>query len=208
MRVEPKVTIQNVVASARFEHRIDLKAVVRAFPDADYRPERFPGLVFRLKKPKSSCLIFETGRMVSTGTRSVREARRAVLTLARELSKNGIVVIGTPELQIQNIVASVDLGNVTIPLDDFIYAAHKLGRTVIYEPDQFPGAIYRMENPQVVFLVFTTGKLVCVGAKREEDVYRATENLQRILQKMHLIIREGENFGSIDRFDGKIDRSS
>jgi len=190
MRVEPEVTIQNVVASARFQHRIDLKAVVRAFPDADYRPERFPGLVFRLKKPKSSCLIFETGKMVSTGTKSVKQARRAVLTVARELSKNGIVVIGTPEVQIQNIVASVELGNVTIALDDFIYAAHKLGRTIIYEPDQFPGAIYRMKDPQVVFLVFATGKLVCVGAKIEEDIYRAAHKLLGILEKMHVIIRE------------------
>lgn len=190
MRVEPKVTIQNVVASARFQHRIDLKAVVRAFPEADWRPERFPGLVFRLKEPKSSCLIFETGRMVSTGTKSVKQARRAVLTVAGELSKNGIVVIGTPELQIQNIVASVDLGNVTIALDDFVYAAHKLGTTVIYEPDQFPGAIYRMKDPQVVFLVFTTGKLVCVGAKIEEDIYRAAHKLLGILEKMHVIIRE------------------
>jgi len=98
-----------------------------------------------------------------------------------------------PKVTIQNVVASVDLGNVTIALDDFVYAAYKLGRTVIYEPDQFPGAIYRTENPQVVFLVFTTGKLVCVGAKREEDIYRATENLLRILKKMHVITRESEN---------------
>lgn len=190
MRVEPKVTIQNVVATARFQHRIDLKAIVRAFPEADWKPETFPGLVFRLKNPKSSCLIFGTGRMVSTGTKSEREARRAVLTVARELSKNGMMIIGNPEVQIQNVVASIDLGKVTIALDDFIYAAHKLGKGVIYEPDQFPGAIYRMEHPQVVFLVFATGKLVCAGAKTEEDVYRATEKFLGILKKMHVITGE------------------
>lgn len=187
---KPEITIQNVVASASFKHHIDLKDIARALPEVEYRPESFPGLVFRVKKPKASILIFGTGRMVCTGAKSEMGARKAVRQVARELTEAGIIITGSPEIAIQNIVASVDLGNVTIDIEEFVYAAHRPGSIVEYEPDQFPGAVYRMENPKVVFLVFTTGKLVCVGAKMEEDIYRATENLLRILEKMHVIAGE------------------
>ena len=184
-----RVTIQNVVASARLKHSIDLKAIVKSFPNVEYRPEVFPGLPFKLKNPKSCTLLFATGRMVCTGTKGEREARRAILEVVRELKEAGIVIRGEPEFAIQNIVASVDLGGAIIDVEELVYAAHRLGIRVMYEPEQFPGAIYRMEDPKVVFLIFSTGKLVCVGAKREEEVYRAVENLVTILDENGLIVR-------------------
>jgi len=184
-----RVTIQNVVASARLKHSIDLKAIVKSFPNVEYRPEVFPGLPFKLKNPKSCTLLFDTGRMVCTGTKGEREARRAILEAVRELREAGIVIRGEPEFAIQNIVASVDLGGAIIDVEELVYAAHRLGIRVMYEPEQFPGAIYRMEDPKVVFLIFSTGKLVCVGAKREEEVYRAVENLVTILDENGLIVR-------------------
>lgn len=184
-----RVTIQNVVASARLKHSIDLKAIVKSFPNVEYRPEVFPGLPFKLKNPKSCTLLFDTGRMVCTGTKGEREARRAILEVVRELREAGIVIRGEPEFAIQNIVASVDLGGAIIDVEELVYAAHRLGIRVMYEPEQFPGAIYRMEDPKVVFLIFSTGKLVCVGAKREEEVYRAVENLVTILDENGLIVR-------------------
>ena len=184
-----RVTIQNVVASARLKHSIDLKAIVRSFPNVEYRPEVFPGLPFKLKNPKSCTLLFDTGRMVCTGTKGEGEARRAILEVVRELREAGIVIRGEPEFAIQNIVASVDLGGAIIDVEELVYAAHRLGIKVMYEPEQFPGAIYRMEDPKVVFLIFSTGKLVCVGAKREEEVYRAVEKLVTILDENGLIVR-------------------
>ena len=184
-----RVTIQNVVASARLKHSIDLKAIVKSFPNVEYRPEVFPGLPFKLKNPKSCTLLFDTGRMVCTGTKGEREARRAILEVVRELREAGIVIRGEPEFTIQNMVASVDLGGAIIDVEELVYAAHRLGIRVMYEPEQFPGAIYRMEDPKVVFLIFSTGKLVCVGAKREEEVYRAVENLVTILDENGLIVR-------------------
>ena len=184
-----RVTIQNVVASARLKHSIDLKAIVKSFPNVEYRPEVFPGLPFKLKNPKSCTLLFDTGRMVCTGTKGEGEARRAILEVVRELREAGIVIRGEPEFAIQNIVASVDLGGAIIDVEELVYAAHRLGIRVMYEPEQFPGAIYRMEDPKVVFLIFSTGKLVCVGAKREEEVYRAVEKLVTILDENGLIVR-------------------
>jgi len=182
-----EVTIQNVVASARFKHAFDLNAIAKALPNVEYRPKVFPGLPFKLKSPKSCTLIFGTGRMICTGTKSEKEARKAILKVARELRKAGIIVSsGRPDFAIQNIVASVDLGEVSVDIEEAVY---KLKKGVMYEPEQFPGAIYRMEDPKVVFLIFSKGKLVCVGAKREEDVYSAVERLVTILDENDVIIR-------------------
>jgi transcription initiation factor TFIID TATA-box-binding protein len=189
MSGDPEIRIQNVVASARFEHRIDLKGVVKAFPEAEYRPEKFPGLVFRVKRPKAAMLIFETGRMVCTGAKSEKDAGKAIDEVVRELMKAGIIITSRPEITIQNIVASIDLGNVMIDIEEFVYAAHRSGKIVEYEPDQFPGAVYRMEDPQVAFLIFATGKLVCAGAKAEEEMTRAVEKIVTVLDQNDLLIR-------------------
>ncbi len=184
-----KVAVRNVVASARFNHSIDLAAIVKAFPDVEYRPKVFPGLAFRLKKPKSCTLIFSTGRMVCAGAKSEKEAGIAVRKVVRELKKEGIIIAGKPEITVQNMVASVDLGEVSIDVEEAVYATHRLGKRIMYEPDQFPGAIYRMEDPEVVFLIFSTGKLVCVGAKREKDISMAVEKLVTILDENDVLIR-------------------
>jgi len=187
--IQAECCIQNVVASAAFNHSVDLDAVVRAFPHVEYRPEVFPGLAFRLKRPKTCTLIFKNGKMVCTGAKSERAAGRAIRKVARELKKAGIIIIGKPEIKIQNIVASVDLG-MPIDIEEGIYAISCLGKQVMYEPDQFPGAIYRMETPRVVFLIFSNGKLVCVGAKKEENIYEAVENIITILDDAEVLIRK------------------
>ena len=179
------VSIENVVASGTLNQKIDLNAVMKAHPGVEYRPEKFPGLVFRLRKPKTATLIFSTGRMVCTGAKSEGDARKAVFRIFRELKKSGIVIITKPELRIVNIVASASLGGMI----DLEKAAYTLGRTM-YEPEQFPGLIYRMDEPKVVILVFHSGKLVCTGAKTEEDVYRAVEKLHKKLEKDQVIYYE------------------
>jgi transcription initiation factor TFIID TATA-box-binding protein len=182
---QARVKIENVVASATLNQRIDLQAVVKSYPGVEYRPEQFPGLVFRLKKPKTATLIFNSGKMVCTGAKSEKEARGAVMKVIKELKKNGIVIISKPELKIQNIVASANLGGMI----DLEKSAFTLGKTM-YEPEQFPGLIYRMAEPKVVILLFASGKLVCTGAKKEEDVYRAVEKLHRRLEAEELIYYE------------------
>jgi len=184
-KIKATVNIENVVASATLKQRVDLNAVVKGYPGVEYRPEQFPGLVFRLKRPKTATLIFNSGKMVCTGAKSEKEARRAVMRVIKELKKSGIIIISKPELKIQNIVASAGLGGMI----DLEKSAYVLGRTM-YEPEQFPGLIYRMDDPKVVILLFASGKLVCTGAKREEDVYTAVNRLHERLEKEKLIYYE------------------
>jgi transcription initiation factor TFIID TATA-box-binding protein len=183
--VQPTVQIQNVVASASLKHGIDIQAISEAFPDTEYNPEKFPGLIFRLKRPKTSSLLFRTGKIVCTGGKSEKEAVRAIRKIVRELGKQGIVIKGSPTIEIQNIVASADLGGNIGLLD--LYVESGSGAKVMYEPEQFPGLIYRMRDPKVVLLLFSSGKAVCTGAKNEGDVYRAVEKISQRLQEDDLI---------------------
>ena len=183
--VVASIRIENVVASASLNQRFDLNAIVKGYPGVEYRPEQFPGLVFRLKRPKTATLIFNSGKMVCTGAKSEKESKRAVMKVVRELKKSGIIIIGKPELKIQNIVASANLAG----LIDLERSAYSLGRTM-YEPEQFPGLIYRMDVPKVVILLFASGKLVCTGAKHEEDVYEAVTKLHETLELEDLIYYE------------------
>ncbi len=184
-KVKSTVKVENVVASATLNQKIDLNAVVKSYPGVEYRPEQFPGLVFRLKRPKTATLIFSSGKMVCTGAKSEKEARRAVTKVVKELKKGGIIILRKPELQIQNIVASGGLGG-TIDLEKAVYI---LGHAM-YEPEQFPGLIYRMQEPKVVILLFASGKLVCTGAKKEQDVNIAVEKLHVNLEETDLIFYE------------------
>jgi len=179
------INIQNVVAAATLNQKVDLNAVVKSFPGVEYRPEQFPGLVFRLKRPKTATLIFNSGKMVCTGAKSEKESRRAVMTVVKELKKGGIIIISKPDLKVVNIVASASLGG-RIDLEQ---AVTTLGKTM-YEPEQFPGLIYRMDEPKVVILVFASGNLVCTGGKKEQDVYDAVHKLHGILEEQNLIFYE------------------
>ncbi len=180
--VKASIRIENVVASATLNQKIDLKAIVKGNPLVEYNPKRFPGLVFRLKKPKTAILIFRTGKMVCTGAKSEKDSKKAVLKGVRELKKIGIIIVGKPEIKVVNIVASVNLLG-RIELED---AAYSLGSNM-YEPEQFPGLIYRMDTPKVVMLIFASGKLVCTGATKAEDVYRAVDKLHKKLEEKDLI---------------------
>ena len=175
---EPVVKIENIVATVILENTLDLNLIEARIPDVDYNPDQFPGLVYRLQSPKITALVFKSGKMVVTGAKSVKQLVWAVKTILKKFITKGIAIQGRPQIQIQNIVASANL-NVLVDLEK---AAFVLPHSM-YEPEQFPGLIYRMEKPRVVLLIFSSGKMVITGAKREEEVHEAVKNIFDILQK-------------------------
>ena len=179
---KPIVSIENVVASATVDQKMDLNAITKNFPDVEYHPDQFPGLVFRIKSPKTATLIFTSGKMVCTGAKSEQMSRNAVKTVVTKLRKGGIKVKKDAEVTIQNIVASINLGG-KIHLEQ---AARTLPRSM-YEPEQFPGLIHRMLDPKTVILLFSSGKMVCTGAKKEDYVYRSVNNLHASLEEKKLM---------------------
>jgi len=181
-RTKYDVVIQNVVAVGSLDQKIDLLAIMKGFLNVEYRPKRFPGLVFRLKRPKTATLIFNSGKLVCTGAKSAKLAHSAIKKVVRELKKGGIIILGTPRIKVENIVASADIhGEVDLE------AAAEFLDNIMYEPEQFPGAVYRMKEPKVVILLFSSGRLVITGAKREEQVHEAAEKIRGILVENGLI---------------------
>jgi len=176
-----EITIENVVASASLNQEFNLIDIMKNFRNTEYRPKRFPGLVFRLKRPKTATLIFSTGKMVCTGAKSEKLAISAVKRVVKELKAGSIIVLGKPVITIQNMVASANLQNKV----DLETAADLLDN-VMYEPEQFPGLIYRMNDPKTVLLLFSSGKIVCTGGKSEKMVYESVNNLYELLDEYEL----------------------
>lgn len=178
--------IENVVATVTVEitEKIDLNQIARKHAEVEYNPERFPGLVMRIEKPRATILIFSTGKMVVTGLRKASEAERVVDKVVKNIRKAGIKV-ANPEITIQNIVASGDL-HTNIDLN----MAAIVMEYAMYEPEVFPGLIYRMQDPKTVFLIFSTGRIVCTGAKRKEIVRDAVKKLNQQVRDLGVAKRE------------------
>jgi transcription initiation factor TFIID TATA-box-binding protein len=179
-----EIVIQNVVATASLDQKIDLIAIIKAFRNVEYRPKRFPGLVFRLESPKTGILIFSTGKMVCTGAKSEKLAHSAVKKVVSELKNNGIITLDEPKIVIQNIVASANIhGKIDLEI------AADIMENTMYEPEQFPGLIYRMSDPKTVLLLFTSGKIVCTGGKSENMVHESVHKLYELLDDLDLLYK-------------------
>ena len=176
------INIQNVVGSADLHQKIDLASIVRAFPTAEYQPDRFPGLVYRLKKPSVVILVFGTGKLVVAGAKSSNMVLRAVSKLVQEFKAHGIVILTEPDVTVRNVVASAELGH-TVDLEE---ATNILDGT-IYDPEQFPGLIYKIKDSKASMLIFSNGKLVCAGAKTEAEAINAVNRLYETLTEKGLL---------------------
>lgn len=190
--------IENVVATVTLDisdEKIDLNLIARKYVDVEYNPERFPGLVMRIEKPKATILVFSTGKMVVTGLREASEAEAVVNKVIKRIQKCKIDV-ANPEIIIQNIVASGDLKcNIDLNL------AAVVMEYSMYEPEVFPGLIYRMSNPKTVFLIFSTGRIVCTGGKTKEIVAEAVKNLYREVREYGVSREPGEDVDYEDEED-------
>ncbi|MHA1206773.1 MAG: TATA-box-binding protein [Candidatus Hodarchaeales archaeon] len=174
--------VQNVVASVDLRCKIKLERAASRLPgdvQVSYIPEQFPGVVVKIKKPKVSILVFSSGKLVVTGAKSVEMIEEAVEVISELLRQAGHNVKHEATITVQNIVASGTLGK-RINLE----LAALLLEHSMYEPEQFPGLIYRMQEPKVVLLLFQSGKLVCTGAKKEEFVYQSIHKIYGILEEI------------------------
>ena len=182
----PEVIVENIVASTSFADKLDLDVIAQSLEEAEYEPEQFPGLVYRLSDPKTATLLFRSGKANCTGAKNVEDVKKTVDIIADKLRKLGVEVYKDKDLKItiQNIVAISDLGT-ELNLNE---VAMGLGlENVEYEPEQFPGLVYRIRDPKVAMLLFGSGKIVCTGARQTEDVSKAVEKLSEELTSLDLI---------------------
>ncbi|MFO7793086.1 MAG: TATA-box-binding protein [Candidatus Saliniplasma sp.] len=176
------IEVQNIVASVTLGEFFDLDEIVSFLDGAEYEPEKFRGVIYKLKDKgiRTSVLIFGSGKMVCTGAKYEDEIYETVDYLKKTLEENDVEVLNEPDIQIQNMVATTDLGD-TLNLNSI---AISLGlERIEYEPEQFPGLVYRMKKPKLVMLFFGSGKIVCTGGKNIEDIEKGIEKVYEELTK-------------------------
>jgi len=176
-----EIIVVNVVASASIGKELMLQDIAFQLEGAEYDQDRFPGLIYKLAEPKTAVLIFRSGKVVCTGARSIPDVHVAINKVVDELRVLDMPVKDEPDIVIQNIVATTNLES-TLSTLNLIQIAMSLGfENVEYEPEAFPGLVYRMDDPKVVLLLFGSGKMVCVGAREVNDIKNAVRNIKEEL---------------------------
>lgn len=175
-------TLQNIVATVNLDAKLDLKDIALRARNAEYNPKRFAAVIIRIREPKTTALIFASGKMVCTGAKSEDMSRLAARKYARIVQKLGNDV-RFKDFKIQNIVGSCD---VKFPIRlEGLQIAHQHFSS--YEPELFPGLIYRMKQPKIVLLIFVSGKIVLTGAKERQEIYDAFENIYPVLTQFRKV---------------------
>jgi len=174
-----RIKIENVVASASLNTKIKLEKLVANLDNVEYEPEQFPGLVFRIKDPKAAALIFSSGKVVCTGAKSPKSAKDVIAKIVRKMNSISIKIPKGYKVNLENIVASAKLSK-ELNLNNIAFTLENTE----YEPEQFPGLVFRMDDPRVTFLLFGSGKIICTGGRTIEDVKRAVAKLDKKLRKL------------------------
>ena len=181
MTIDTKV--ENIVSAITVDRKIDLKSFTKIASGIEYNPDKFPGAVFRIREPKLAMLIFSSGKVICTGARSRKEINTAVEKLIDKLKEAKIRVKNKPKVEIQNIVASASV-DLKVNLD--VLATECVNTE--YEPEQFPGLVFRLDVPKTVMLIFSSGKIIITGAKNTDDIQESAEKTRDVIKKYNAII--------------------
>jgi len=178
------ITIENVVATTDLKHELALENLAMDLAESDYDPDTFPGVVYRTQDPKAASLIFRSGKLVCTGATSIDDVHTALEIVCEKLRDLGIDIVDDPEVTVQNIVSTADLG---VQLNLTAIAIGFGLEDVEYEPEQFPGLVHRRDDPDVVILLFGSGKVVVTGGKTPDDAANALEKTVAELDDLGLL---------------------
>lgn len=168
---------RNIVSTVNLNCKLDLKRIALHARNAEYNPKRFAAVIMRIREPRTTALIFSSGKMVCTGAKSEEDSRLAARKYARIIQKLGFTAKFL-DFKIQNMVGSCDV-KFPIRLEGLVLTHGKFSS---YEPELFPGLIYRMVKPRIVLLIFVSGKVVLTGAKVRQEIYDAFDNIYPILK--------------------------
>ncbi len=184
--VEFQIKVENVVSFATLGKRIVLNKLVKKMENTEYWPERFPGVIYRITNPKAAALIFSSGKIVCTGAKSISMSKEAMKKIVDDIRKTGIPMPKKFDIRIENLVASTKIEvKPRIMLEEIAISLEE----VEYEPEQFPGLVYRMKSPRVAFLLFSSGKIICTGGRNLKDINLALNKFKKKLESIGLKIK-------------------
>ena len=178
--------INNIVSTASLSCKLNLNAIANQLKNITYNPKRFSGAIYNLKEPKATCLIFYNGQIVCLGARTEIDSATAIRKMAKIIKHFGYDVKFS-NFKIQNIVGSFDFQS---PISiTKLYLKNKTTNNnirVTYEPEMFPGLIYRMEKPKITLLIFKSGKIILTGGKKTEEIFEAYNKIKNILRNFRV----------------------
>ncbi len=183
--IKKTIRIENVVASLAVGQKIDIEKFASEIEGAEYNRKRFPAVVYRTSSPKVAALLFGSGKIVCTGAKSIEDVSKGLEQVFDKMRSIGIKIDNEPDIKIRNIVATANLGTTLVDLNA---VAMGLGlENVEYEPEIFPGLVYRLSDPKVVSLIFGSGKIVITGGNTLDKVIRGAEKIVSELKSMNLL---------------------
>ena len=183
-KIETEVipTLQNIVSTVNLAAPLHLRKMALLCRNSEYNPKRLNALIMRIREPRTTALIFASGKMVCTGARDEEQARLSSRKFARIVQKLGYEVKFL-NFKIHNIVASCDLGfNIHL---EALSIGHR--NYCSYEAEIFPGLIYHMVEPKIVLLIFVSGKIVLTGAKERHQIF---DGFKKILPVLKLFAKD------------------
>jgi transcription initiation factor TFIID TATA-box-binding protein len=173
--------IENIVAAGVVADSVDLVEFSKKVNNCELNKKRFPGAVYRIEDPKIASLIFSSGKIVLTGIRNNKALTDGLAIIIKSLKMAGVDTLREPKVAITNMVCSYDLGKY-INLNKVVITLNV--ENIEYEPEQFPGLVYRIKDPKIVVLIFSSGKIILTGGKNLEDIRKGLDVLEQQLENV------------------------
>ena len=173
--------IENIVASGEIAKEMDLQSISENIENCELNTKRFPGAVLRITVPKIAALLFSSGKVVLTGIRNNDDLEKGLDIIIKSLKENGVDTFDVPNVKVTNIVCSYDMGK-PVNLNRIVVTLNL--ENIEYEPEQFPGLVYRIEEPKIVALIFSSGKIILTGGKNMEDIKSGLDVLESKLDSI------------------------
>jgi transcription initiation factor TFIID TATA-box-binding protein len=183
-----QIRVQNIVATVNLGARVDLRTIAQTARNAEYNPRRFAAVIMRIREPRTTALIFASGKMIVTGAKTKEDSKTGARKYVAIIQRCGFPDVAYGDYKVQNMTASTDTG-FPIRLEGLIFAH---ANYCTYEPELFPGLVYRLPDPKCVLLIFVSGKVVLTGAKTEEAMTLAFQKLFPVLvsfRKRNVVLR-------------------
>ena len=172
--------IVNVVVSAQLDQEIDLEAVARSIPKTMYEPSIFSGLVYRKDNPKSTVIMFKSGKITSVGSKSEQSGEKSLQETAFELGEKIDIKYLVKDIKTVNIIAIASIEQ-KINLEKIVMQI----RNVLYDKHKFPGARIKLNKNKL--MIFSTGKIISVGCKSEKKAKESIKKICNLLEKENII---------------------
>ena len=178
------IKIENVVSFVSLGKEIPLLKIANQLKEAEYSPEQFPGIVYRVKDPRAATLIFSSGKIVCTGAKSIERSNEAMQKVVDDIITLGVPLPRDFDIKVENIVASTQI-KAKLNLEEISFTLEN----VEYEPEQFPGLVFRISKPRVAFLLFGSGKIIATGARNINDIHSALDQFKKKLETIGVKVK-------------------